>query len=54
MHYAKANPTDLLMTIQVTNAGPDPETLHVLPTAWFRNTWSWELGRSTTRARRDR
>ena len=26
----------------MTNAGPDSDTLHVLPTAWFRNTWSWE------------
>ncbi len=39
--YAKASPDDLLMTISVTNAGPDAATLHVLPTAWFRNTWSW-------------
>jgi mannosylglycerate hydrolase MGH1-like protein len=42
VHYAKASPDDLLMTISVTNAGPDPATLHVLPTAWFRNTWSWD------------
>jgi hypothetical protein len=42
VHYAKAGPDDLLMTIQVTNAGPETETLHVLPTAWFRNTWSWD------------
>ncbi|HET9143270.1 MGH1-like glycoside hydrolase domain-containing protein [Actinophytocola sp.] len=41
VHYAKASPTDLLMTVQVTNAGPDAATLHVLPTVWFRNTWSW-------------
>ena len=34
---------DLLMTIQVTNAGPETDTLHVLPTAWFRNTWSWDV-----------
>jgi hypothetical protein len=39
--YAKATPDDLLMSISVTNAGPDAATLHVLPTAWFRNTWSW-------------
>ena len=39
--YAKAGPDDLLMSVQVTNAGPETETLHVLPTAWFRNTWSW-------------
>jgi hypothetical protein len=39
--YAKAGPDDLLMSVSVTNAGPDTETLHVLPTSWFRNTWSW-------------
>jgi hypothetical protein len=44
VRYAKADPDDLLMAITVTNAGPDPATLHVLPTAWFRNTWSWEDG----------
>src|SRR5215469_1956390 len=44
VHYAKADPTDLLMHITVTNAGPDAGTLHVLPTAWFRNTWSWDTG----------
>jgi hypothetical protein len=43
VHYAKADPHDLLMAIQITNAGPEAETLHVLPTAWFRNTWSWEV-----------
>ena len=43
VHYAKADPDDLLMAITVTNAGPDAETLHVLPTAWFRNTWSWDV-----------
>jgi hypothetical protein len=42
VRYAKAGPDDLLMAISVTNAGPDSDTLHVLPTAWFRNTWSWE------------
>ncbi len=40
--YAKAGPDDLLLAIDVTNAGPGPETLHVLPTAWFRNTWAWD------------
>jgi len=44
--YAKAGPDDLLLAISVTNAGPDADTLHVLPTAWFRNTWSWETGTS--------
>jgi hypothetical protein len=42
VHYAKADPTDVLMTISVTNAGPDTELLHVLPTMWYRNTWSWD------------
>ncbi len=41
VRYAKAGPDDILMTIEVTNAGPDQAELHVLPTAWFRNTWSW-------------
>jgi hypothetical protein len=41
VQYAKAGPDDILMTIDVTNAGPDEAQLHVLPTAWFRNTWSW-------------
>ena len=44
VHYAKAGPDDLLMRISVTNAGPEQDTLHVLPTAWFRNTWSWDHG----------
>ena len=40
--YAKADPTDILMNITVTNAGPEADVLHVLPTLWFRNTWSWD------------
>ena len=39
--YAKDGPRDLAMRITVENAGPDEATLHVLPTLWFRNTWSW-------------
>ena len=41
--YAKADPHDLLLTVRITNAGPDADTLHVLPTAWYRNTWAWEV-----------
>ena len=41
VHYAKATPHDVLMTVEVTNAGPETDTVHLLPTAWFRNTWSW-------------
>jgi hypothetical protein len=44
--YAKADPTNLLMTVRVTNAGPDADELHVLPTLWFRNTWAWEHGKT--------
>jgi hypothetical protein len=40
--YAKSDPTDLLMHVRITNPGPEADTLHVLPTAWFRNTWAWE------------
>ena len=43
VQYAKADPTDVLMSIQVTNAGPDAAVLHVLPTLWFRNTWAWDV-----------
>jgi hypothetical protein len=41
--YAKSDDAaDLLIEIRITNAGHDADTLHVLPTAWFRNTWSWD------------
>ncbi|HEX8040147.1 MAG TPA: glucosidase [Chryseosolibacter sp.] len=41
IEYAKAAPDDLLIKISVHNRGPVKATLHVLPQAWFRNTWSW-------------
>jgi hypothetical protein len=41
VEYAKVTPTDLLICISVTNRGPRSATLHVLPTLWFRNTWTW-------------
>ncbi|MGW8379738.1 glucosidase [Streptomyces sp. ODS28] len=44
VEYAKAGYEDLLMRITVENRGPEPATLHVLPTLWFRNTWSWREG----------
>jgi hypothetical protein len=43
VEYAKASPEDMLVRIQVVNRGPDPAELTVLPTIWFRNTWSWGL-----------
>jgi hypothetical protein len=39
--YAKAAVDDVCIRVAVRNAGPDEATLHVLPTLWFRNTWSW-------------
>src|SRR5256712_3668242 len=39
--YAKASPEDILVRVTVANRGPDAAPLHVLPTLWFRNTWSW-------------
>ena len=41
IEYAKAAPDDLLIRATVTNRGPQPTALHLLPTLWFRNTWSW-------------
>jgi hypothetical protein len=44
VEYAKHNPEDLLIQIGVSNRGPEPATLHLLPTLWFRNTWTWWPG----------
>jgi hypothetical protein len=41
VEYAKTSPEDLLIQITVANRGPEAATLHVLPTLWFRNAWSW-------------
>ena len=37
----KSTPEDLLIRISATNRGPEAAPLHLLPTLWFRNTWSW-------------
>ena len=42
IEYAKADVEDLLIRLTVTNRGPQPAPVHVLPTIWFRNTWSWQ------------
>src|SRR5262245_26793804 len=39
--YAKASANDILIRVTVHNRGPDAAALHLLPTLWFRNTWSW-------------
>jgi hypothetical protein len=41
VEYAKADPEDTLIRISVHNRGPQPAQVHLLPTLWFRNTWSW-------------
>ena len=41
VEYAKASPEDILIRITATNRGPEAATLHILPTLWFRNTWTW-------------
>ena len=41
VEYAKRTPDDLHIRITATNRGPDTATLWLLPTLWFRNTWSW-------------
>jgi hypothetical protein len=44
VEYAKAGPEDILLNVSVRNNGPDDAVLHVLPTLWFRHTWSWAGG----------
>src|SRR6476660_5202198 len=51
--YAKASPTEVLMRIELENHGPDEATLDVLPTLWFRNTWSWGGDSARPRIERD-
>ena len=41
VEYAKADVEDLCIRIEVANRGPEPAELDLLPTLWFRNTWSW-------------
>jgi hypothetical protein len=42
VEYAKVDPEDLLIKITAHNRGPEAADLHLLPTLWFRNTWSWD------------
>ncbi|AKG24375.1 MGH1-like glycoside hydrolase domain-containing protein [Calothrix sp. 336/3] len=42
VEYAKNTAEDILIQIKVVNRGAEMKTLHVLPTLWFRNTWSWD------------
>jgi Glycosyl hydrolase family 63 C-terminal domain len=42
VEYAKVDCEDLFARITVVNRGPEPASIHLLPTRWFRNTWSWD------------
>jgi hypothetical protein len=44
IEYAKNDVNDILGRVTVVNRGPDPARLYLLPTLWFRNTWSWGYG----------
>ncbi len=43
IEYAKAGSEDIVVRVTAHNRGPESARLHVLPTVWFRNTWSWFL-----------
>ena len=47
VEYAKESPEDIFVRITVHNRGPEAARLRVVPTLWFRNTWSWETNQST-------
>ena len=47
IEYAKATPEDILIRINVINRGPETATIDLLPTIWFRNTWSWGSEQNT-------
>src|SRR5689334_13090717 len=44
VEYVKNTPEDILIQISLCNRGPEAASIHVLPTLWFRNTWSWLPG----------
>jgi len=41
VEYAKVAPEDILIRISISNRGPETAAIHILPTLWFRNTWTW-------------
>ncbi len=53
IEYAKAAEDDILVRIEAINRGSGPAPLHLLPTLWFRNTWSWGLDERKPRLRRE-
>src|SRR6185437_7450503 len=53
VEYAKADVDDVLIRITAINRGPERAKLHLLPTVWFRNTWSWGYGNPRPEACRE-
>jgi hypothetical protein len=49
VEYAKQTPSDILIQISLCNRGPDGAPVHVLPTLWFRNTWTWGAENETSK-----
>ncbi len=49
--YGKQGAEDILIRITIANRGPQAATIHVLPTLWFRNTWSWKAGEEKPQVR---
>src|SRR5579884_1289588 len=45
IEYAKADPEDICIRIQVINRGPEQAHIHILPHLWYRNTWAWSQPR---------
>src|SRR5262249_18089872 len=54
VEYAKSTPEDILIRISATNRGPESAELQLLPTIWFRNTWSWDHGSKRPQLHRSR
>ncbi len=42
VEYAKSSPQDITIQISITNHAPESQTIHLLPSLWFRNTWAWD------------
>ncbi len=53
VEYAKAGVEDILIRVSAVNRGPAIERLDLLPTVWFRNTWSWGIDERRPRLRRE-
>ena len=53
VEYAKGGPEDILIRIDSVQSRAGTRRLHLLPTLWFRNTWSWGLDERKPRLRQD-